>query len=206
MQSLEKNQINIAEDIPLLEKIEKRFAFIHDVTLRRNISIAFQYVSFLTLLPRFNIENTTVASLIHKDMIIYTATILESILHYCLKEYLVKNKEKHAEIMRGDDWQFKNCKELYTISADEQVCGVIRYKKVERLTDQTNFMVINRACKKAGILSIELFDKAEKIRQWRNNIHLGSLISAEDGYTKIHSQEAFDIAKAIIPVVEDQLI
>jgi hypothetical protein len=138
-------------------------------------------------------------------MIVHTGAIVESCLHFCLKKYIETDRIKSSDVM-PTDWSTKDHKLIYKISNDEEVCGVIKYKKTEHLTDQTQFIVVNRACKKAGILTESVFLKSENIREMRNKIHISGLKSIEDGYDKNKSQEAFNIAKDIIEIVEKKLL
>lgn len=200
------NKLSLRKKIPQIEELIDRFSFIDNETLRNNISISFQYIIFLiTLLDELDADNTTVSSSMHKDMIVHTGTIIESCLHFCLKKYIDTGKIKSSDVM-PTDWATKDHKLIYKISEDEQVCGVIKYKKTEHLTDQTPFVVINRACKKTDILTESLFLKAEKIREMRNKIHISGLKAVEDDYDKNKSQEAFDIARSIIETVETKLL
>ncbi len=199
------NKLSFEAKIPSTTELEGRFSFIEDATLRLNVAISFQYIIFLiALLDELEAENTTISSSIHKDMIVQTATIVESCTHHCLKKYIEAEKVKSSDVM-PTDWETKDHKEIYKISEDERICGAIRYKKTEHLTDRTQSIVVNRAAQKAGILSETLFAKAEKLRELRNKIHLAGLQAVDGSYEKSDSQGAFDIATAVIENIEKKL-
>lgn len=199
------NKLSLETKIPPTTELEGRFSFIDDTTLRLNVAISFQYIIFLiALLDELEAENTTVSSSIHKDMIVQTAVIVESCIHHCLKKYIEAEKVKSANVM-PTDWETREHKKIYDISEDEHICGAIRYKKTEHLTDRTQSVVVNKAAKKAGILSETLFTKADKLRELRNKIHLSGLQTVDGSYNKSNSQEAFDIATAVIENIEKKL-
>lgn len=200
-----KYKIIIKEIVSPIIEINNRFLFVKDSILRENLSITSQYTFFLLfILDKLDASETTVASSIHKDIIVQTGTILESCLHYCLKVYIESGIIKSSDVMPAD-WETRDNKTLYKISEDEIVCGAIQYKKTEKLTNQTNFIIVNRAAKKAGILNETLFDKAEEIRQLRNKIHLVGLRDKDDIYTSKTSQKIFDMATEIIKIIEEKL-
>ncbi|MBI2029333.1 hypothetical protein HYT02_02875 [Candidatus Gottesmanbacteria bacterium] len=191
--------------IPSQKELESRFSFINNKVLRVNIVIAFRYIIFL-----INIESDlklpgAILYSLYKDIILYTATIVESCIHYCLKEYIDSGQLKSTDIMPYE-WKDSVCKDLYLISEDEKVCGVIRHKVSEHFTDKTQFKTLNEACLKANLFDKSLFDKAENLRNIRNNIHLVALKRTDDYYEKKDTQEAFEIAKTIIERVENKLM
>jgi len=193
--------------IPSLTIFETRFSFIKNDILRINIAIAFRYVFFLLDLTEDK-SSTLPGSIIYslyKDIILYTATIIESCIHYCLKEYVDKGKVKSADIM-PEEWKEKDIKELYSISETEKICAITKKLGHQRFSHQTQFIVINRAALKAKIFDRELFEKAKKLRQKRNHIHLAALKEVDDYYEKKDVQEAFDDAKEIIQQIERKLL
>lgn len=200
-----ENRLSLEAKTPPTTELEGRFSFIEDETLRQNVAISFQYIIFLiALIDELKVKKSTVSSSIYKDMIVQTGTIVESCIHHCLKKYIEAEKVKSSDVM-PTDWETKDHKELYKISEEERICGAVRYKKTEHLTDQTQSITVNRAAQKAGILSETLFEKAEKLRKLRNKIHLSGLQTVDGSYEKTDSQEAFDIATAVIENIEKKL-
>lgn len=201
----QNNKISLRTKIPTINELEDRFLFITDDILRQNIAVAFQYLIFLiAILDELEADNTTVSSSIHKDMILYTGSIIECLLHYCLKQYIEKDLVKSSEVMPTHE-DTKEHKLIFKISDTEKIISAIEYKKTEHLTTQTNFIVVNRACKRAGILTKALFDDVEKVRELRNKIHLSGLRLVDNAYSKDDSQKVFDVARKITERVELKL-
>jgi hypothetical protein len=195
---------DIVSHIPSQEALEKRFLFIENDILRTNLVIAFRYIIFLIVLEDENVLPGAISYSIYKNIILYTATIVESCIHYCLKKNIESGAVKSPEIM---PWEWKNdsCVELYKISEERRVYGAVRHKASERFTDKTQFQTINRAAYKAKILNKALFDKAENLRKKRNRIHLAGLKKTDDFYEKKDIQTVFGEAKALIEQIENKL-
>lgn len=192
----EKND-TIADVIPPLAELERNFLFIDNNNLRANIALAFQHIIFLiAVIDREHAENTTIGSSAHKSIIIYMATIIEGCLHHCVRRFLDAGKIKEQEIMKKE-WVPKNPKNIYTISEDEYVCGTILQKKIEPYTERLQFQELNRACKRAGILTDNLFRKAENIREKRNKIHLAGIGDRDSVYSKADVRAIFDDAEDV---------
>lgn len=186
---------------------QNRFEFISDDVLRDNIATTFKYIYFLALISneKNSLNGEDISYSIFKDMIVNTGAIIESCLHYCLKKYFETGRIKSSEVMPYE-WKFDKCVQIYEIIPDEsEVCGVIRHKKSEKLTEFTQFQTINKACKNAGILDEKLFEKAELIRQKRNNIHLTSLTKLDDFYTEEDSKIIFSCAKDLLTNIKEKL-
>ena len=196
---------SIAQKTPPLDHIEGRFAFIGDDTLRRNITIAVQYIIFLiAILDEEKADDSTISSSIHKDMILYTASIVEGCLHYCLQRYITTGSVVAGKVMPSD-WITKNPKPLYEVSSTERIIGATQVRSAEKLKNNTQFIVINKAARKASILTQELFDKANHLREMRNAIHLKGLRAVDDLYTKEDAQRVFEYARAIIERIETKI-
>ena len=85
-----KSSLNIT--VPLQQDLEKRFEFINDKTLRTNIALTFKYIIFLiNLEDEYELPGTILYS-IYKDIILYTAVVIESCIHHCLKQFISNGK------------------------------------------------------------------------------------------------------------------
>lgn len=186
-------------------RFEQRFQFIKDELLRKNISNTFGYIVFLIdVIAKMKPVNHEVSSL-HKDMIVHAAIIVESCLHYCLKEYIDKGNVNKEKVM-GYKREYKYIKPLYKIDNDREVCGVIKSKKTNLLGKHTQFKDISEACYRCEkILTKELLEDVNGLREARNNIHLASLDKVEPNYTKTDSDKYFNIANKVITRIEDKL-
>ena len=171
---------SIARKTPPLDHIEGRFAFIADDILRRNVTIAVQYIVFLiAILDEEKANDSTISSSIHKDMILYTASIVEGCLHHCLQQHITSGAISTNKVM-PNNWITKNPKPLYEISSTERIIGATQVRSAEELKSNTQFIIINKAARKANILTQKLFDKANRLREMRNAIHLKGLRAVDD--------------------------
>ncbi len=199
----QKNRI--ADLVPPLSAIEWRFVFIKDETLRKNISLALQYILVLIgILDKEKAEKTSIASAFYKNMIVNYAVIAEGSLHYCLRKYIDSGIAVSSNVMPIID-KFKGCKVLYKISETEEVCGAIRHKQIEHLTHQTNFVHINRAALKARILTKDLYKRSEILRVQRNKIHLAGLREVDNSYTKTSVKKALNTTAKLVERTEKML-
>ena len=78
------------------EAFERRFAFVEDDTLRKNISIAFEYVIFLLDTAGKDGIKGLIKSSLYKDALVYTGTIVEACLVHAVLKCLEKNKRKKS--------------------------------------------------------------------------------------------------------------
>jgi len=197
---MEKSKDNNKIDfiIPSVSQLEGRFLFIDDKVLRGNLARTFQYIHLLIHLED-DLEEKELKSSIHKDMILHTAIIIESCLHYCLGKAFFLDLCK--EDVMPFDWIVTTEHVTHDISDIEKIIGLKMKKERHKYGRQTNFIVINRVAKQVGILDEPLFKKSEELREMRNRIHLGGLISIED-YQKKDSENAFKTAKKIIERIE----
>ena len=199
-----KSENNFLQNIPEVEYLESRFVFIENATLKTNLSISLQYVTFLIMVEEeFTLQGPISYSL-YKNIILHTASIVEGTLHHLL-EALIKRKEIDSEKVLGNEEIYVNKKVLYKTEDGLEVCGIHIKKKPVKLKRNTNFVVINRACKKAILLSKKLFEDVENLREQRNKIHLAGLSEVDDLYEKKDIQKAFDTAKEVLDLAERKL-
>lgn len=192
---------DLVNKIPASDQLEKRFDFIKNDILRSNIAIAFQYVSFLVSLDGKGKVRGPVIHSIYKNIILYTASIVESCVHYILKEYIDCGIIDSTDVMPFS-WKYKNIKELYLVSEDEKIVGAMKYRSHEKMQSNTQFKSLNEAAKKAKLFDQSLFEKAEELRSKRNKIHLAGLEKVDDYYDKKTVDEVFGIATEIIEKIE----
>ena len=150
------------QNIPKIEFLEERFKFIENKTLRTNLSISFQYVIFLITLEEEVTLQGPVSYSIFKNIVLNTASIIEGSLHYLL-DTLIKQKQIDSEKIMSKEDIYSNKKVLYTTDDGIEICGVHFKKKSAKLKTNTNFIEINRACKRAKILNDELFEEVDSL-------------------------------------------
>lgn len=196
---------DVLDKIPSQEIAEKRFYFIKDRTLRTNMVIAFRYMFFLLILENEYKLPGPISYSIYKNIIIYTAAIAESVLHYCLKT-LLKEGLIESDKTLSKEWKERLCKDIYKISENEKVCGVIKHETIEKFSEKTQYQTLNRCALRSGIFNQDLFEKSEKLREKRNRIHLAGLKKVDDLYGETDTKEAFTTTANIIKVVESKIL
>jgi hypothetical protein len=141
---------------------------------------------------------------IFKNIILNTAAIVEGALHHLLKQLIEDKRIDPEKILTKED-KYSNKKILYTTEDGTEICGIHIKKVPAKLRPNTNFQEINRACKRAELLSDEFFGEVEELREKRNKIHLAGLKKEDDLFGKRDIQNAFKTAKKVLDLVEDRL-
>jgi hypothetical protein len=198
--------IQITGSVPAVQDLEARFDFIKNQTLKTNLTIYLRYIIFLLALS----EDSSSGSLrysIYKDIIIHTASTIESTLEYAVKAYIQEGKAKQDVF--GYSWHYS---QLGIVTHD---CGELANAQIvvqkKQSTYKTNgrdlgFDDINRAAKDVKIIDDKLFKMAEELRSKRNLIHLSSLEKSSDDYLKkTDVNKCLDDTKTILLAVEAKL-
>ncbi|MCK5466202.1 hypothetical protein KAI56_01740 [Candidatus Parcubacteria bacterium] len=181
---------------------KENFDFIKNDILKENIAINMQYVFFLYSLEReYELPGATTYS-VFKTIILYTASIVESLLNYKLKELIKEGKIESSKIMTVED-KYIHIADLHIVSPKERICGVKKIKKYKQLTDGTTFKDLNKVAKNCDLFNERLFKKSEKLREMRNKIHLVALTEIDNKYSQSDIDNVFEIAKDIIDRIEN---
>ena len=197
----EKENLKIIQSTKT-ERLKKRFDFIDDNILKENVVINMQYITFLYSLERkYKLPGATTYSAF-KTIILYTASIVESLLNYKLKELIEKGEIESNKIMTTEE-KYIYIADLYSISSEEKICGVKKVKKHKQLDNKTIFLDLNKAAKRCGLFNEQLFKKSEKIRKMRNKIHLAALTEIDNKYSQSDIDNVFKITKDIIDRIEN---
>ncbi len=182
--------------------LKKRFDFIKDDILKENVAINMQYVIFLYSLEKeYKLPGATTYSAF-KTIILYTASIIESLLNYKLKELAKEGKIKNDKIMTIEE-KYIYIADLHIISSEEKICGVKKVKKYKQLDNKTTFLDLNKIAKRCNLFNEQLFKKSEKLRKVRNKIHLATLAEIDNKYSQSDIDDVFEIAKDIINRIEN---
>ena len=201
--NLENNEETI-DDLMPKESFEKRFSFITNDTLKKNIAIAFEYIVFLIEAASKEKQKQLIRSSLYKDATVYTGTIVEACLCHVLLKYLTANKLKKTKVL-SPKWKEMNQGTIYKFSKNKRIRHVLEKIDYEVIKDSSNFFEINRACLKGKILSKQEFEVAEEIRIARNKIHVSALKEIENTYSKEKLDNIFSKATKIIRKVEKKL-
>ncbi|MDP3997625.1 MAG: hypothetical protein Q8P73_03965 [bacterium] len=173
------------------EAFERRFAFINDETLKKNIAIAFEYIVFLIDTAANEDHRKLIRSSLYKDATVYTGTVVEA----CLSQARVLSSL----------WKEESQGVIYKISSKKRIRYVIEHSDYKKIRPSSDFIVINRACFKTRILTKKEFELAEEIRTCRNKIHVTALAEIDNSYSKETLDAVFDKARKIIDKVEKKL-
>lgn len=198
---IKKKQLKEIKFIEIADLTNGRFSFVKSSILRENIAIKMQHIIFLLSLEEEYELPGSITYSAFKTIIIYTASIVESLIHYKIEELVKSKKITHKNFMGTED-VYSDCKVLYKVSDYETICGVKKNKKEKKLKKDTNFLQLSRAAKRIGLFDQILFDAAEDIRKTRNRIHPYSLKEVDDKYTKEEINKIFAMTNKIIARIE----
>ncbi len=198
-----KNKLqNYFEYVDVAYIKQHRFPFVKNEILKENISIKMQNIIFLMSLEEKYELPGSVAYSTFKTIIVFMASIIESLINYKLHDLIQSGRVDEDEIV-GKEERYPECKELYRISENDRICGVRKVIKPKKLSDCTDFLELNRIAKRCGLFTERLFQDAEEVRIARNRIHPYGLSEIDDRYSKSEINKFFIIAKEIIDRVEN---
>lgn len=194
------------QGIPPLSTLESRFSFIRNTVLRENVTIYFRYIILLLAMGEEEKLDALRYS-VYKDVIVYTASVVECILEYIVKEYVAIGKADEKAF--GFSWHYSeispinhDCVEFH----EAKFCVAKKTKQYKWTAHELNFVDINSAVLKLKILDKDLHKKADDLRAKRNLIHLGGLNKSSNDYIKkADVQAALSDAHDIILKVEEVL-
>jgi hypothetical protein len=198
---VKKNFAKSVRFIEVEDLQENRFSFIENVVLRENVAIKMQYVVFLVSLEEEYILPGASTYSLFKTIIVFTASIVEAVIHYKLKQMIDQGLVNEKDIMPTDT-KLSLQKKYLKLEDGREICGIIKATKPMKLNDTQSFTNLNKAAKKSGLFTKVLFDYAEEIRKSRNRIHTFSLKSVDDTYTKKEIDEIFKKTSIIIERIE----
>ncbi len=183
---------------------EKRFSFILDDTLKKNIAIVFEYIVFLINAASKESYKPLIRSALYKDILVYTGTVVEACLCHVLMKYLLANKLQRTKVLTSI-WKVKTEGLIYKFTKKKRIRYVVENLGYEDIKDSSDFIKINRACLHAKILSRKEYELAEEIRIARNKIHVSALKEIDNSYSRETLDAIFGKANIIINKVEKKL-
>ena len=188
-------------EVPELDYFADRFDFITNETLKTNLSISFQYIVFLIKVETELQTTGAVEYSIFKNVIQYTASIVEGVMHYGL-ETAIKNKKVSEKLVMPKSESFSSKKLLHKIDSQTEILGVTKNIKFEKFKKNTQFKTICDAYKKGKLIDLKTIEEVNSLREKRNKIHLAGLTQVENYYTKTDINSAFQTANKIIDAVK----
>lgn len=195
----------IFEGLMPKEAFEKRFSFVKDDTLKKNIAIVFEYIVFLINAASKESHKPLIRSALYKDIVVYTGTVVEACLCHVFIKYLLANKLQKTKVLTPI-WKVGAEGLIYRFTKKKRIRYVIENLSYEDIKDSSNFVEINRACLRAKILSKNEYKLAEEIRIARNKIHVSALKEIDNSYSRETLNAIFGKATIIIKKVEKKLL
>jgi len=186
------------------ENFEKRFSFIDNETLKKNIAIAFEYIVFLIDAAGMASQKPLIRSSLYKDAVVHTGIIVEACLCHVLNKYLASGKAKKTKVL-DFEWREEAQGVIYEFSKKKRIRYIVEHAVLKNLKNSPDFIEINRTCLRAKILSQKEFGLAEEVRIARNKIHVSGLKEIDNSYSKEKLDAIFDKATIIIKKVEKRL-
>lgn len=195
---------NTISYLPDQEKIKERFSFLTSPILLDNVAITYRYIVYLINLDINPDIPPAIKYSIRKDMIVQTASIVESCTYFVVWKHIEVGKFEEKDVMPYG-WKEIRCCSLGLLDHDKEVCGIVRQKKHQKFDHHTTFKTINDICKNQEIFSQAIWKHAEELRQARNKLHLAGLGSVDEVYTKIQVDDCMDMASKVIKRIEKKL-
>jgi len=190
--------------ISTAQDLEKRFVFINNEVLRKNLAINLQYIIFLIQQEEENELPGTITYSIYKNLILYTTSIIEGLLIHTFKKLLDDGKVSPKSMKASKN--FKEIKEIYKIDSSESIISGKLIRGNEKFTRRTSFHDVIQASKKAKIIDKTLLAEIDELREKRNKIHLAGLNIVDDYYSKGEVDAVFDLAQRFTTAIEKILI
>ncbi len=187
-------------EVPQLDYFSDRFEFITNETLKTNLSISFQYIIFLIKVETELHTTGAVEYSIFKNVIQYTASIVEGVMHYGL-ETAIKNKKVSENSIMPKTESYSSKKLLYRIDSQTEILGVTKNISSEKFKKNTQFKTKCDAYKRGKLIDSDLIERVNTLREKRKKIHLAGLKQVENYYTKTDINSAFQTANKIIEAV-----
>ncbi len=171
------------------------FPFITNRILQYNLDLSFAHIIDLLTLQESEQykgeEKKLLVGSLRKTIIIHTASIIEALLLWKLRQYCKSEK------VEMDDWKYFDIRTLYKINESEEVIAGNR-KKEKTDMNRLDFIKITSLCIKYKIINTDEFKREiDTVRELRNRLHIGSLEEIEKEYSKKDLEYCFSIAKKV---------
>ncbi len=174
------------------------FSFVDEDILRSNLNQASDHVVklvSLSLSKEYKNQLVLVSGL-RKTIIIHTAAIVEALLLWKLKFFY-----KYTKVEMPNEWKYFDIKSIHSISSSEEVIAGKR-KKESKEFDKLDFNRIIDLCKENKIIVSERLESdLDKLRVFRNKLHIGGLREIEKEYNVTDLEFCFSVQERIIKLV-----
>ncbi len=187
--------------------IWNKFDYIKDALLKKQLGLSFNYMFFLIWLElKYDLDSGIIYRLF-KDVIINTASTIESILFYTLNEISKKWSTKEKNILNKKairKHKYRDEKKIYDLDKMESIFRGIKTISREWIHDKIQFNDLIPCWKDVWIYDDDLAKKLDEIRDKRNQIHLHTL-KEDKVYTKKDINDIFEITRKFIEKIKSKL-
>jgi len=159
--------------------VAKNFTFVCDETLRTELSRNLAY-TFKLMKHSDNCTDSSYKLLIDRDIAIHIGSITEMLLLYALQIY-----DKHGLLVqkqRGDKKYnvVQIISQIPMLPDGQRIALVNEEDNTIILNSKVQFIKLNRLALRSGLLTKNLFEDAEFIREERNKIHSKQKYTIDD--------------------------
>lgn len=172
--------------------LESNFSFVTDEVLRVNLDVTFRHLVELLSLSESDKYSQTLKSSFRKTTIIYTASIIEAVLLWMLKN------TKNEAALAKQQTIFKVIKVIYEINPNERIVLGRDEVKVELVRfEKLNLDQVNSLCKEHELVPASMYKDIDKVRVLRNRLHISTLNKVEEDYSKADLEFVFSVARNV---------
>lgn len=180
------------------DEFEARFSYIDNDNLRKHMWDALKFITnIISIADQFSVQEK---NYFYKTCILYTASIIESHIHFCLQ------KMGYTEIENKRIRDYKNVNVIYKDSNwDTEIISCNRKRPKSKLEGYIDFALLNTFSKQEWLYNENLYWKIEKVRKLRNQIHLMKLENINRTYSTPELNEVFGTARELFKIIESKL-
>ena len=136
-------------------------------------------------------------------MIIYSASIVESLLYFKLKTMLTDGRIDYKDIS-GRQYKYEEIsKVILKIKYENPIVLCEKLLIKEKLKPNSQFHNMAIYAKRCGLLTDSLFKECNYIKNLRNKIHLSAMNSIDNSYSRESVNDIFAKVKRIITRIEE---
>jgi hypothetical protein len=195
-----RQDVSFADKLMRLGPLKDEWDFIPSETLRSNIACELQKVHFdILMVNEYNVYYSPEAMTL-KHAIIAAASVAEAVLEVAVK--MIEDDPRVAPIIQTREQVFEEFKELsltgFTVPDGLRVVtGVQREVVKGKLDRHTKMDLLIRAAKASGVIDEEMAKKLQRLRRFRNRVHIKTVEELE------YASYTHGVANAMLDILEE---